>query len=412
MEARCILSRVDLIMFEKIYVHIGLPKTGTSYIQSCMEALSRDGVLESIAYPVQGGSKEFHSIQSGNGQVIAETLDSGITPLFDFSKLETAISELLQACVEPRRALLISSEVFWSAEPERFSVFKKLLLKHADAVELIACARPIEELCHSSYHQLVKRAGCSLQYGGDFFHIFCDDLFARLKTLDVYFSEGQVLLYKKQGLLEDFLQILGEERYLAGRFQNQTVNRSLTQEEINLLTRINAVFHSEPLSAMISDRWIYARPEVPSVDLNGDDVHLFSIFNGMLQSAGFTFESVPVRRIIDVLLRGAVKRSEAEYQDNMLLLSQQSGGQAEYAGELLVLALDEIKKFLVSGERIKQYAAGLQPTKEAFDPVHYLLLNRDVLDAGIDPILHYQGFGRSEGRFSAYNWTSLLLANS
>ena len=86
-----------------------------------------------------------------------------------------------------------------------------------------------------------------------------------------------------------------------------------------------------------------------------------------------------------------------------------AGNKEAQSDELLLMALDEIKHFMGLEAELGAYTNQLKVTKEAFDPVHYLLLNRDVLAAGVDPVLHYKEFGVAEGRDSAYSLTSALF---
>jgi len=73
------------------------------------------------------------------------------------------------------------------------------------------------------------------------------------------------------------------------------------------------------------------------------------------------------------------------------------------------MALEEIAKLSKPDQDIRRYTRSLTPTREAFDPVHYLLLNRDVLAAGVDPVTHYRQSGRRKGRYSAYSTVSALF---
>lgn len=54
-------------MFKKIYLHVGLPKTGTSYLQNALDVLSRTEALTQTSYPVLNCNEDHVRIQSGNG---------------------------------------------------------------------------------------------------------------------------------------------------------------------------------------------------------------------------------------------------------------------------------------------------------------------------------------------------------
>lgn len=172
-------------MFEKIYIHIGLPKTGSTAVQNCMEALSRAGELSVVSYPTFGAERGEQSIQSGNGAAIAELLAPDITPVFCVVRLQEVFCELIAACEPSKDIVLISSEVFFSASAERFLHFKELLLKSSKNIELVICARSLSEICYSSYHQVVKRHGYALGYGSEWFSQFIDNLLcSRLQSVE------------------------------------------------------------------------------------------------------------------------------------------------------------------------------------------------------------------------------------
>lgn len=393
-------------MFEKIYIHIGLPKTGSTAIQNCMEALSRAGELKVVSYPVFGAERDWQSIESGNGAAIAELLAPDITPEFCAVRLQEAFYELLGACEPSSRVLVISSEHFFSAAAERFLLFKELLLKHAVDIELIMCARPLSEMCYSAYHQFVKRHGCSLSYGSEWFSIFVGDLlFSRFESIGQWGVDGSVVRYKKQGLLGDFLSVIGEESNLAARFENRRVNRSLTESELDLMLKINAVFESKPLSMRISDRWIYARPEVSSFETVHDVGALYELFHLEVSARKDLYKIEAVRKLIEILGFGS-----DDGNDQSVCVGGGAGNKEAQSDELLLMALDEIKHFMGLEAELGAYTNQLKVTKEAFDPVHYLLLNRDVLAAGVDPVWHYKEFGAAEGRVSAYNLTNIFVS--
>lgn len=397
-------------MFEKIYIHIGLPKTGSTAIQNCMEALSRSGELSVVSYPVFGAEKGEQSIQSGNGAAIAALLAPDITPVFCAVRLQEVFAALVGACEPSKKVLLISSEVFFSASEERFLHFKNLLLGVSKDIELIMCARSLGEICYSSYHQVVKRHGYSLGYGSNWFSSFINDLLcSKLKSVDQWGVVGRVLKYKNDKLLYDFLGLIGEDVALAKRFEARRVNRSLTQEELDLLLKVNKVFGSVPLSTRISDAWIRARPEVLSVESLGDTTALYELFDQRYSSLNRLFTNHAVRKVIEIIGFNDSDESALNLADRVTSNSiDDNCPQSDY---LLSMALGEIKKFLGLDAALGAYTGQFNTTQEVFDPVHYLLLNRDVLAEGVDPVLHYKKFGKAEGRPSAFNLTSIFCGN-
>lgn len=393
-----------MILFEKIYIHIGLPKTGSTAIQNCMEELSRAGKLRAVSYPVLGAERGEQLIQSGNGAAIAKILAPDITPSFCASHLQDAFAALVDTADSSRKVLLISSEIFSSASAERVKYFKELLFEKSKNIELIICARPLNEMCYSHYHQAVKRHGYSLGYGCDWFSQFINEsLFPRLQSVDQWDVTGSVLEYKKDQLLHDFLALIGEDVRLAHPLEGQRINRSLTQEELILLLQINAVFQSEPLSMRISDSWIHARPQLLSMESLHDTAALLALFHQKYSSLKGSIKGDAVKEVIAIIGSGGEDESTLS-NNGQVKTSIDSAFQSDH---LIPVALGEIKKFMNLEADLGAYTCQLNSTREAFEPIHYLLLNRDVLATGVDPVVHYREFGKAEGRPSAFNLTSM-----
>lgn len=220
---------------------------------------------------------------------------------------------------------------------------------------------------------------------------------------------GRVLEYNKDQLLYGFLGLIGEDVALAKRFDARRVNRSLTKEELELLLKINAVFGSEPLSMRISDSWLRARPEVLSVGSLHDTAALYELFDQKYSSLKFSFSNEAVIKVIESI--GFNGADENALNVAARLGSDSNGDGVSQVDYLLSLALSEIKRFLGLDAALGAYTGQFNATQEAFDPIHYLLLNRDVLVAGVDPVLHYKEFGKAEGRSSAFNLTGIFSGN-
>lgn len=388
--------------FEKIYLHIGLKKTGTSYLQSCLDTLSNTGQLKNISYPVLNNIDDFKAIRSGNGEAVAFQLLEELVPVFSAPLVEQLLNTLVDAADREKPCLLISSEHFSVAEPARMKVLHELLLTHTNNVELIIGARPLGELCYSMYHQLIKRHGVHVPYDKAFFDTFSQELIAQLEMLEPFMANAQVIAHQKQGLLNEFLNLLGEGPADLEELTDAKVNRSLTAAELVLLGHINSVFNNGELSTRISDRWIYAKPDAQSPSNKADNQAIEHAFSLALAERHSTLSTPAAQQLIAVLTRC----TEADTASPSGIDAPVQASQEEH---LLIMALEEINNFLNISERLQAYTKSLKPTKEAFDPIHYLLLNRDVLAAGANPVEHFKIFGRKEGRNSAYNLTSVLV---
>ena len=59
---------------KKLFIHAGLPKTGTSYLQNCFELFEKQGDLERINYPLIKEHDSFFEIHSGNASSVGHYL--------------------------------------------------------------------------------------------------------------------------------------------------------------------------------------------------------------------------------------------------------------------------------------------------------------------------------------------------
>lgn len=394
-------------MLKKIFVHAGLPKTGTSYLQSCLDRLSIEKKLSNTDYPVSTTQiNDIKIIQSGNAAEIAFELMEDVVD-FSESRLRFLIAGFISRADISKQSILMSSERFASALPERLNVFRRILLEYAVSVELIIFVRPLSDLCISSYHQLIKRHGGSFVCNDDFFTKFSSKLLSQIDTLSSVFSDARIGRYKSSGLLGELLGIIGEDAALDKAFNNQKVNRSLTKEELNVLNFINSLFKDEMLSTRISDRWIYESPDVVS-DRGGLDVdRLHSIFKMRLSEFNPELKNSSFDNIINILVGEVV---EIEQYNNVLDEAgvARTPVNTNLEVDLLFSAIQEIKEHFYPDILLKNYISTLSAGAQRFDAVHYLLLNRDVLAAGVDPFAHYDKFGRGEGRKTEFIINKLI----
>ncbi|SDP55295.1 hypothetical protein [Ectopseudomonas guguanensis] len=385
-------------MFNKIYLHIGLPKTGTSYLQNALDALSREGELLRTSYPVLNTCEDHTRIQSGNGEAIAFQLLVEKVPDFCVQTVARLTAELLAKADQSKANLLISSEHFSNADPERMVHVLDILKAHAISVEVLVFVRPIDRLCYSRYHQEVKRHAESRVYGAEFFESFSSHMLQQVELIGNLPCVTHIFDYKAGGLLAVLLEFLGEDSGLHVPFTDQTVNRSLTELELKLLRQINAIFKKPELSTRISDRWIYANPQAPSMVDNTDPEQLVVVLRQLISEQGERFAAPVCLAMLERLLAvtGGARSTEENKSEAVPVVQPDIDG-------LMQMALEEIFNSMHIEEQVSEYAKQLLPTRDVFDPVHYLLLNRDVLAAGVDPILHFKQFGRKEGRFSSFS---------
>ncbi len=382
--------------FETIYVHAGLPKTGSTFIQNGLQALSRSGRLGQVAYPVANPE-----LGSGNGSAISQAIIFTNPADTTREQLQSYVDDLLNANHGAARNLLISSEDLCYADVEKFARLKEVLLTHAKAVRLIVSARPLKAWTYSVYLQLVKAHALAADYDGAWLEAHSGDFLYYFRNLDRFEVDAITFRYQGRGLLRLFLQLIGENEALASEVPDSVANRSLSLEELEVMKAINRVFQHDAVSRAISRNLVKAEPNRTGAKFPASCEDQFQAF-----AAGFARKldqfPGPVMGAVKKILFEEEPPPPEEHGRDADDRHGLPAAEVEVALRALREMLDAKGGSLATHDRLLAYAAALQRTDESFDPIHYLLMNPDVLTAGIDPWLHYQEHGRKEGRKGAF----------
>jgi hypothetical protein len=392
-------------MFEKVYLHVGMHKTGSSYIQYCLGVLSAKNLLVDVDYPLVSGVADDRSSQTGNGQPIANFLLRSKVCSESSVRLKALVDKLFECSDSGKSAVIISSEEFWLLDAEKFSALKNELLRYAKKIVPIIFVRPLEDVCKSAYQQIIKDTGGYFEYDTDFVHSYSVKIIAGMKALDKYF-DGEVVKYDKARAFEDFLSVVGEDSVLSGSFQGVRVNRSLSDLELELLRLINSVFKSRDISLAVCKAWLSSKPDM-DVESCIETIYSRETFLGLIELSGIS--NGCVLKAVDILVGPVLA-------DNVLpggsVIAKEPVVSVSDLICLLAVALVEVKNTNVGLEVFSSYLKlhNILPITDSFDPLMYLLINKDLLLAGVNPYEHYKKLGKKEGRFTSYNTNSLLLS--
>jgi hypothetical protein len=385
-------------VFDTIYIHAGLPKTGSTYLQNGLQALSVAGKLKHVGYPVLTEEKEFSNIGSGNGVIISNVILKPESEEVVRRQLDTLVTQLVKAA-DPAATpdLLISSENFFFATDEGFAILKETLLRHCQKVKLIIAIRPLREWTYSVYMQRVKGHGFAEDYDAAWLMEYCstfDRCFASLERRGV---ETIAFPYQEKDLLRTFLGLIGEDEALAKQVPDIKVNRSLSYEELELVRRVNSYFNNEALSRMISEDFIRNWPDVVSAAFPPDREPQYQQFAEGFSTQLAHLRSPLLMRVKEILFAAAATPPAT------------NGAGADAGRDLFDVVLRNLRKLLDPSLKdaavygvMRKYVTNMDRTDDFFDPIHYLLMYPDVVKPGINPWAHFQDHGRREGRKSAF----------
>jgi hypothetical protein len=134
---------------KKLIIHIGLPKTGSSYIQDVLNGASKAGELM-MYYPVDKYKKISFVPTSGNGVDLCIALIES-----RFVEAE----QIFSSYFEFQEDVVISSEMFAVINSDGIGYIGKLAKKYSVDLTIIAFVRDLYEYFWSGYSQTIKRSG-------------------------------------------------------------------------------------------------------------------------------------------------------------------------------------------------------------------------------------------------------------
>ena len=379
---------------ERIVIHAGLHKTGSSFLQSSLELLEQKDAFADVAYPVLSSVEDFQFIRSGNGLELAKLLVNSLTDRCDETAIRSAFHDLVAKVRPDKRVMVISSEWFAEASPERFSLLRQVMREVCTNIQIVVFIRPFAPWAFSLYQQGVKRHGQSKPFAErvDQFSVKFDLYMNNLFSTEF---EIKALPFTRKGLLPRLLEELSERKELADMVPDETVNRSLTAVETNLLRTSNAVFQDENLATLISDAWIRSAPSSEVMTLSDDQARELDMKLPEVIQRLEKYDNKAATEIGELLQRNY----DLANSDNDRFYEQQEVHDA--AEVILKVIKDHFSKMESRWSRMKKQVESIGGNTSGFDPIHYLLLNQDVLDAGVDPIFHYRDYGHNESRLTA-----------
>lgn len=296
----------------KIFIHIGLPKTGSSYLQNCFEWFEKNHSFKNICYPLIKEKKSFQDIGSGNAVNIGHYLIPRLNPEFKKNELKAKIQFLFDRIKDKTKPILISSEFFSSANSERVIQFKDYLLEEGYEVELIVVVRPLKELLFSSYMQNIKREANEIS--------FKDWIVKEIKVLPINYLKQirtyalpiHVVEYDKENLLKKTLDILGEDLFLEKKSEEAIVNRSLTKNELQFMLNVNSIFKDSSLATKISNRLIEKFPNRKSTSLTKEESDFLDIQIANISPELKVYNRVKEEEIVNIFLSKSKKTKNLE----------------------------------------------------------------------------------------------------
>jgi hypothetical protein len=383
-----------------LFIHAGGSKTGTSALQNFFEINAT--LLESFGFAYENRLHIEHEyeIGSGNGLLLYKRLSS-------MTITDNEIDKLVSSYFGQCNNAICTSESFAELDAHGWKKLFESSTRLGVKLKVIFYVRNVIPYLLSAYDQIIKRHG---EY--KLFDEWVEKaIWQHGRTLQIMASvlpksSIQVLHFdsERTNLIKGFFNIIDADTSfeINAADQKRQVNRSLTSDEREVLITVNKALGAA-YSKEVSELLIYADPNARGepvsyhkttadslLDRYNTEVNWVNntFFNG--QAVVSVLPIKPVKETLDLK-----PKTEPEQKGNV-------------EKQVLYWALEKLKTIKDETEQTIMNAVNIatQNTSEKshpdipadFDVLAYLLINRDVLHAGANPIQHFIDHGKREGR--------------
>jgi hypothetical protein len=239
---------------KKIYVHIGMHKTGTTSIQKMMHTNARLLLAHGIYYPTIFENHSFFLclMFATSPEKWGLYVRCGYTTLEKVKKINACYRKLLMRELKNPKinTVIFSGEGLSFLSEEEVNNFSRWLQQFSDNVTIICAARNPVDWYRSSVQQTLKRREVSIASRCQHIMNSNSTRVPRYKNIVKYincFGENAVTVFDfdkhKSNLCQYFLTLCGLDQSLIDAMTKKTIfaNVSLSQEACFILDRLNTL---------------------------------------------------------------------------------------------------------------------------------------------------------------------------
>jgi hypothetical protein len=420
---------------QRLIIHAGPPKTGSTAIQSFMRAASEAGSLRNVYYPLIDKKKAVDSIESGNGSSLCHYLrhEGGFQK--PIGELEKKVRRVIGEYRNSDRPVLISSEGFWPLDLNSAKMLAEIFEKYGFAPEVLFVVRPFQEVWQSQISQSIRGGGFE-----DFESVRgAKKYIERIQLWSSFNFPMHAIPYDSKRVIDNFLDFLGESHLKNFDFGFERVNTRLSGTEARILRK--SFLQSNQLKWPVQianelrsfyrdiDVQIREKRELDVMDYTKKNLQIPDSWQPKhgytkLESARTLHETRLNKEFWELLMVGAEAPSTYTFDNTPALAAIEAEpvlSELEYdllhktTMKVLIATQNHagnLQAMLTSGSPFGQLilandgkiefndSSQLVRSRLGFDPIHYLILNPDVDRAGVEPYEHFKLFGKSEGRYT------------
>lgn len=295
----------------RLLLHIGMPKTGSSALQSTL-ALNREELArQGVNYPehISDAEAALGNVSSGNGGPLRPLIETRLREQAGDEGVARARDRLIETlCTTAADTVLYSQEWFFQYDPDLLSELDSLVGDLGVELGVIVYVRDVAPYVESIYRQSVKRR----RYAGDLADFVSDYILRsvpntfpltreRIESAAQVLGPGRlhVMHYETErdrlaeSLLVDTLGVERDTLDLGVRH----VNRSLTHREVLWMRALNQKFTVAGAARLASDQ-IMAQPPQGDARLGLDAENLRRLENAFVADVDWINDAFfPDRRL-------------------------------------------------------------------------------------------------------------------
>lgn len=379
-----------------IYLHLGMPKTGTSYLQSVFamnsDIYSRYGLMYPDLMNNFIHAKEG-STTSGNGYSIAAAGVDALRATVEPIDIENFFLNL-----DTNYNYLFSSEWFLGCSHEFFLKIENIV-KEKFFVKYIVCVRKPDDLCKSFFLQSLK-AHNSVFNIADIDNFHKSQILREVKTLInliLNLPEHKLFVinydYHKRNLIDPIDKILFKNK-ISTTDKLSIINPSPNNRQAQILLLASQLNITNFASSM------------NYLENNADEGLPFSLTDEVISIIykSLTKEIIAINKLLPK--KQSLPKKESVHQRNKNeFYNLLDSNEIKFLDQLVQtkinneinVRLNELLSF------VNKYCPEFEKKDnkilpDDFHPLIYLIKNPDVLKNGVDPIDHYINYGKDEMR--------------
>ena len=396
-----------------LYIHAGGPKTGTSSIQSFFRSIAPHLKKHDWSYEHSLDEPDLTLNTCGNVLLLYEVLTADDCTAARLDDL------LLRYCGECHNAIC-SSEYLSTLTPTQWKQIDESCRRLNITVNVIFYVRDVIPFMLSAYDQHIKNHYERRSFDDWVEHADFPANWQHataIRSIEAVFPKSSihVIHYTKRSrdVIESFLSLLGLQDIAAVDLAASTprLNRSLTEKERRILLAVNrcstGLVGKAASTKDLADLLLCSQPH--------RDVERDACGSVAISTLTARFEK-DVDWINGTFFRGSnvvsvFKRSDKQNSHETSATATATDDSTESIA--LAWAIDEMTSIHTRAQHnllnhlnaiAEDFARNWRPRlplpeiPSDFDVIAYVLLNRDILLAGLDPVMHFIAHGASEGR--------------